>query len=1316
MEQPLPTTSKKSSLFFSRGGEMGQRISEFPWEATSIDVPANWPPALQYNLQTILQSGFPMLLLWGKDLTSFYNDAYRGVLGAEGKHPHILGMPAQKAWPEVWHIIQPLLQKVMEHGETCTFEDLEAPFYRDGKIETVYWTFSYSPVYGDSDKPEGVLVVCTETTRKITRFHNLVQQIKSPLVIYRGPELIIEEANQAILDFWKKDRSVIGKPLAEILPELGEQGFIELLQNVYHTGETFTGREVPSYFKRSNGSKELYYWNLECNAYREGGEITGIVAMATDVTEQVLAKNHLAIAEDEMRVALEAANIGYWHVNPMTNSLRCNRKTKELFGLPPDEEVDLQLALNQIHEEDRQHVVSRIQEALDYSSGGLYDISYRVVDSKNKNVSYVRAIGKTYFNEEQKPYRFSGTVQDISAAKAAEEKLRESEQELRKVKDQLELSIRGGNIGTWHWDIKNDVLQWSPQQEMLYGLQPGSFQGTVSAFKDFILPEDLERLSGQIRERDSEEGSSYSFRIRRTDGAIRWIQNRSKATRNEQGELEYISGINMDVTEEKTIAETLRRSEEKYRGLFENMDQGFCIIEVMFDEAGNGQDYRFLEYNPRFTEQSGLSDAVGKTMKDLVPDIEPYWPQRYGEVVKTGIPIRFSEGSGVMGRWFDVFAFRVGNKEDRKVAVLFTDITERKTAEEKLRKQQQFTENLLEAAPSLTYIYDLVDDGNSFASPQVKHLLGYSAEEVQQMGSNFLPSTMHPDDVPAVQQNLQKLLNDREGEIFTLEYRLQHKQGNWVWLYDRSRVFQRDNDGKPTQLLGVATDITERRLAEEQLHQQQQFTESILQAAPSLTYIFDLLDTSNMFASPQITELLGYAAEEVKAMGSNLLPSLLHPDDVAATNDRFTRILSDATGDIYEVEYRMRHKNGDWIWLFDRARVFRRNEQGTPIQILGVATEITSWKTTEAALRESESRLRTMADTLPQLVWMADADGLVQWQNLRNKEFFGDWYPGLQWMQFLHPDDVERTKTVWDHAVTTGSEYQIEYRFFDKKTDSYRWFLVIALPLRNTEGKIANWFGTCTDIHDQKLMTERLEALVAERTRELQRSNEDLQQFAHVASHDLKEPVRKIRTFINRFEEELGNDVPERGRSYMEKVQRAASRMSAMIDGVLQYSSVDAQQIVAEPVDLNKIIYDVQNDLELSIQQKAATVVCKDLPTIPGSPVLLHQLFYNLVNNSLKFSRAGVAPQIEIYSLIDAKDPVQNGFVKIAVDDNGIGFREQDSERIFGTFIRLHSKDQYEGTGLGLALCQKIVERHSGTIRAEGKEGEGARFVITLPV
>ncbi len=249
---------------------------------------------------------------------------------------------------------------------------------------------------------------------------------------------------------------------------------------------------------------------------------------------------------------------------------------------------------------------------------------------------------------------------------------------------------------------------------------------------------------------------------------------------------------------------------------------------------------------------------------------------------------------------------------------------------------------------------------------------------------------------------------------------------------------------------------------------------------------------------------------------------------------------------------------------------------------------------------------------------------------------------------------------------------------------------------------------------DLEQYSTNMKELVADRTEELARSNEDLQQFAHVASHDLKEPLRKIGMFSNILNSELAEDFSEKGRIYLHKIELAAGRMSKMIEGVLAYSTVAVNEPVFEMVDLNKIMEGVENDLELIIIQKDAKINYDALPRVSGVALQLHQVFYNLINNALKFSKVDVPPRIDITSGIESNEAGKKE-VHIIISDNGIGFDTAYTDRMFGVFFRLNSKDKYEGTGLGLALCRKIITRHRGRIYAEGKEGEGAIFHIYLP-
>ncbi|RYY98273.1 MAG: PAS domain-containing sensor histidine kinase, partial [Chitinophagaceae bacterium] len=214
-----------------------------------------------------------------------------------------------------------------------------------------------------------------------------------------------------------------------------------------------------------------------------------------------------------------------------------------------------------------------------------------------------------------------------------------------------------------------------------------------------------------------------------------------------------------------------------------------------------------------------------------------------------------------------------------------------------------------------------------------------------------------------------------------------------------------------------------------------------------------------------------------------------------------------------------------------------------------------------------------------------------------------------------------------------------------------------------------------------------------------------------------KEPLRKLRTFGSRLASEYGHLLPGPGTGYLQKMEASAARMSQMIDGVLHYSLLSSIDQQLMEVDLDGLLLHVASDLEVLLQQKGGRLQVEPLPPVAGIPVLLQQLFYNLVQNALKFSRAGVAPEVSISVCTDLPGGrAEPGYVAIRVRDNGIGFAPEFATGIFKTFARLHPQERYEGTGLGLALCQKIVQRHRGRIWAEGTPGAGATFTVLLPV
>lgn len=254
------------------------------------------------------------------------------------------------------------------------------------------------------------------------------------------------------------------------------------------------------------------------------------------------------------------------------------------------------------------------------------------------------------------------------------------------------------------------------------------------------------------------------------------------------------------------------------------------------------------------------------------------------------------------------------------------------------------------------------------------------------------------------------------------------------------------------------------------------------------------------------------------------------------------------------------------------------------------------------------------------------------------------------------------------------------------------------------------------EIAERKEAEEQLKSLAAQ----LQRSNRELQDFAYVASHDLQEPLRKVQAFAGRLIAKHGARLDDEGRDYLERMQNAARRMQNLITDLLALSRVNTQVRPFEPVKLSKVIHEVLSDLEVRLQQTGGQVDIGELPVIEADPLQMRQLFQNLISNALKFHQHGVAPRVSIRSerIADAgsetadSDPV---LWRISVQDNGIGFDEKYADRIFAVFQRLHGRETYEGTGIGLAICRKIVERHGGNIAAHSAPGAGATFIVTLP-
>ncbi len=429
--------------FIRAGGEMGALMRAHDWRASGLGLPDAWPQSLRTAVRLLLNSGHPMYIWWGPELICFYNDAYRQSIGPE-RHPGSLGRKAREVWGEIWHIIGPQITQVMSGGGATWHENALVPITRNGRREDVYWTYSYSPI-DDGDAATGVggvLVVCTETTQQVLsarrateesrRFSELFEQAPSFMAMLRGPEHRFELANPSYLKLIGH-RDILGRTVAEAIPEAGEQGYVELLDRVYRTGEPYAANGV-RYAARpvAGGPLEEHHLDFVYQPIKDAtGTVTGVFVEGIDVTGRAIADAALRESERQLRLATDAAEIGLWDLDVGSDTLYWPARVKAMFGISADAAISMADFYAGLHPDDKGPTSAAFAAALDPALRALYDVEYRTIGKEDGLVRWVAAKGRALF-EGNRCVRVIGTAIDITSRKITDEKLRELKEELER--------------------------------------------------------------------------------------------------------------------------------------------------------------------------------------------------------------------------------------------------------------------------------------------------------------------------------------------------------------------------------------------------------------------------------------------------------------------------------------------------------------------------------------------------------------------------------------------------------------------------------------------------------------------------------------------------------------------------------------------------------------------------------------------------------------------------------------------------------------------------------------------------------------------
>lgn len=479
------------------------------------------------------------------------------------------------------------------------------------------------------------------------------------------------------------------------------------------------------------------------------------------------------------------------------------------------------------------------------------------------------------------------------------------------------------------------------------------------------------------------------------------------------------------------------------------------------------------------------------------------------------------------------------------------------------------------------------------------------------------------------------------------------------------------------------------------------------------------LDTEQRitFVNPAIRDL-GY--DPAKVIGQHIEEFLCHEDrgkigliatrriGVRATRNLEIRFLSrDGVAQWHELKGMAVLLDSYGLWNVSESIVQTIGTEKIFLGTLCIGRNITKRKQAEEALRESELRHRTVLDNVPEVIITTNHQGVIETFSLAGERIFGysaSEITGNQFDALVDKTARNRHDVDIDDFFRGDSNISITMKsseFMGRRKDGSVFPMDLSVT-RMHRGKLNMFTAIIRDITGRKQSEQRLKRV----TVELERSNQELQNFAFVASHDLQEPLRKIATFGDRLRS-VASDLSEQGLDYLDRMLKSAQRMQRLIDDLLLFSRVTSKAKEFEPTDFNKIISEVLVDLEVRIAQTKGTVNVVNLPTLPADPFQMGQLFQNLIGNALKFHKADVPP---VVNLSGSRDDHGNWEIKVA--DNGIGFEEKYTERVFKPFERLHARSSYDGTGMGLAICQKIVDRHNGEIEVKSVPSQGTTFLI----
>ena len=1155
--------------------------------------------------------------------------------------------------------------------------EIEEHFSNPKSNEIQYLQITFKPIKGDNQKIVGVACQSRDISRIVKRRSEANQLMDASLDVFCtinevGNFTYVSAAAETQWGY--KPDELLGTNYRSLVIEEDLAATDSVVTTIKN------GQEIKSFSNRYRKKDGGIAYNIWSSRWDERTKL--FYSVARDGKEKL--EQEEIISQSELRfkalvqegsdlIAILDEEANYTYVSPTSNSI---------LGIPPEEFIG-KSPFEFIHPDDVEKTKACLQK----------------ITTENKVT-----VAPFRFQNHKKEWRWIETVLSNMLDNPAVNGIVANSRDITDEKNLKELNWLAGKlakIGSWEINLKTKTIYWSNEVHQLHETDPNSYKPTIEDTKKFFREDFREFVQSKI-ENCIATGESFDFEavIITANKKEIWVRVIGEAE-IVNGECIRIYGSFQDIHDRKANEIALQQSEAKFRTIFEIATLGIAQVDPT-----NG---RVILVNSYYESITGYSadELLKMNFLELThpDDREKDWElfskaARGEEEYKNEKRYIKKDGTIVWVRIHLAFIRDDKGKPIRTVAIC-ENITERKTAALQLEKSLKALKDYKSALDQSAIVATTDKKGViTSVNSNFCEISKFEKEELIGNTHRLVNSNHHPKEFFKV---LWKTI--KSGNIWRAEVKNKAKDGTYYWV-DTTIVPFLDQENKPFQYLAIRFDITERKKAEQEKINLQETLENSLNEI----YMFDSETLKFNYVNKGALLNLGYTQPEMK----ELTPLDLKPDYTAASFKKLIApLINNEKG---KIVFFTNHKRKDGS-LYPVEVHLQLVTSAPNDRFLAIILDITERKKAEEVILKANERFEKVTEATNDAIWDWDIINETFYRSNAIEDFFGKQTSKTLshkdfWKDAFHPDDLLHIKESLNIVLSDSScnRWEAEYRVFDY-TGKVHYVLDRGIIIRNEEGKAIRMIGAMTNISDQKDYEIQLKALNQELEKhaiELERSNQELEQFAFVTSHDLQEPLRMISGFMDQLKRKYEDQLDEKALQYIYFATDGAKRMKQIILDLLDYSRASKPSQELEKVNLNEVIASFKQLRRKVIAESSATIISSELPSIKSYSAVVTQIFHGLLDNAIKYARDGVAPIVEI----EAKEKEKEW--EFSITDNGIGIDSQFFQKIFIIFQRLHNRNKYDGTGIGLAIVKRSVEFLNGKIWLSSTVGKGTTFNFTI--